>query len=88
MTTINHNGSRINKVHFQELETLLQESSIDFNVDAILNEVCGMDDYAYVSCGFLYAIESEGIDVQEWHHYFKKDGLDFRAHKLNFYINI
>lgn len=87
MTTINHKGTRINKLHFEELQSILEESSINFNVDAIVNEVCGMDDYAYVSCGFLYGIESNEIDVHEWHHYFKNEGSDFSAHKLNFYIN-
>lgn len=79
MQVLFQSGSRINKVHISQVCDMMEDKCL--NVD----EVFGMDDYAYVSDGFLRGLKAETNEPGEWHHYFTKDtdGL-FIAFKMIF----
>jgi hypothetical protein len=86
MTTIYHKNTTINKIHFEDLSDMMADKGLNHSaIQGVLNTICGDDDYAYVSNGFLRGMSSDEIEMQEWHHYFIKDGSEFSAGKLNFH---
>lgn len=77
--TINYRGTSINKVHISDVQDELENKGLN------INELFGEeDDYCYVSCGFMRGLCASENTPGEWHHYFKKDGADFSAFKMNF----
>ena len=86
MTTINYKNTTINKIHFEDLRDIMTDKGLNhIAIQGVLNTICGDDDYAYVSNGFLRGMSAEEIEIQEWHHYFIKEGVEFLSGKLNFH---
>jgi len=71
MQKINYRGTEINKIQFSEIESYLEEKSM--NVDAVFNMIADENEYAYVSNGFIRGLKAEENEPGEWHHYFQKE---------------
>lgn len=80
---LNIRGTQMNKIAFSEIEDVLEEKGMNVNECFFL--MADEKEFIYVSNGFLQGLRKEENDIQEWHHYFKKeeDG-NFIAGKLNF----
>lgn len=80
---LNIRGTEMNKVQFCEIEDYLQEKNIDVN--NAFNILADEKEYIYVSNGFIRGLKNEETEINEWHHFFKKqvDG-SFEAGKFQF----
>jgi hypothetical protein len=80
---IENRGTEINKVDAFDLKDLL----IDMNLNGkrILSEINPNDeDFVYISNGFLNAVKNQECSINEWHHFFIKNGNYFECEKVNF----